>query len=32
MLELLCRSSHEEGLTQRLAKIEELFLPETLET
>jgi 4,5-dihydroxyphthalate decarboxylase len=32
MLETLFRSSHEEGLTQRLAKIEEVFFPSLLDT
>ena len=32
MLETLFRSSHEEGLTQRLAKIEEVFFPGLLDT
>ena len=31
MLEMLFRNSHEEGLTQRLAKIEEVFFPSTLD-
>jgi 4,5-dihydroxyphthalate decarboxylase len=31
MLETLFRNSHEEGLTKRLAKIEEVFLPSTLD-
>ena len=32
MLETLFRNSHEEGLTQRLAKIEEVFFPGLLDT
>ena len=32
MLETLFRNSHEEGLTQRLAKIEEVFFPALLDT
>ncbi len=32
MLEMLFRNSHEEGLTQRLAKIEEVFSPGLLDT
>ena len=32
MLEMLFRSSHEQGLTQRLAKIEEVFYPTLLDT
>ncbi|MGZ8521126.1 MAG: hypothetical protein ACXWX7_13375 [Candidatus Binatia bacterium] len=32
MLETLFRSSHEEGLTQRLAKIDEVFFPGLLDT
>lgn len=32
MLEMLFRNSHEEGLTQRLAKIEEVFYPGLLDT
>lgn len=32
MLETLFRSSHEEGLTHRLAKIEEVFFPALLDT
>jgi 4,5-dihydroxyphthalate decarboxylase len=32
MLEMLFRNSHQEGLTQRLAKIEEVFFPSTLDT
>lgn len=32
MLEMLFRNSHEEGLTQRLAKIEEVFFPSLLDT
>ncbi len=32
MLELLFRNSHEEGLTHKLARIEDLFHPSTLDT
>jgi 4,5-dihydroxyphthalate decarboxylase len=32
MLEMLFRNSHEEGLTQRLAKIEDVFFPGLLDT
>jgi 4,5-dihydroxyphthalate decarboxylase len=32
MLEMLFRSSHEQGLTRRLAKIEEVFFPSLLDT
>jgi len=32
MLEALFQNSHEEGLTQRLAKIEEVFFPGLLDT
>jgi len=32
MLETLFRNSHEEGLTQRLAKIDEVFFPSLLDT
>jgi 4,5-dihydroxyphthalate decarboxylase len=32
MLEMLFRNSHDEGLTQRLAKIEEVFFPGLLDT
>ena len=32
MLELLFRSSHEEGLTKKLARIEDVFFPATLDT
>ena len=32
MLETLFRNSHEEGLTQRMAKIEEVFFPALLDT
>lgn len=32
MLEMLFRSSHEEGLTRRLARIEDVFFPSTLDT
>ena len=32
MLETLFRNSHEEGLTRRLAKLEEVFFPGLLDT
>jgi hypothetical protein len=32
MLEMLFRNSHSEGLTQKLAKIEEVFFPTMLDT
>ena len=32
MLEMLFHNSHAEGLTQRLAKIEEVFFPGLLDT
>jgi 4,5-dihydroxyphthalate decarboxylase len=32
MLELLFRNSHEEGLTQQLARVEDIFHPSTLDT
>lgn len=32
MLEMLFHNSHEEGLTQRLARIEDVFFPSTLDT
>lgn len=32
MLEMLFRNSHEDGLTQRLARVEDLFYPTTLDT
>ena len=32
MLELLFRNSHEEGLTQKLARVEDIFHPSTLDT
>jgi len=32
MLEMLFQNSHEEGLTQRLAKIEEVFFPGLLDS
>jgi hypothetical protein len=32
MLELLFRNSHEEGLTEKLARVEDIFHPTTLDT
>ena len=32
MLEMLFRNSHAEGLTQKLAKIEEVFFPALLDS